>query len=104
MNKSKNCCNIDDKRDLSQLESTLKLLSVQTRLKLLLILNGKEHCVCDLIPHTDYSQSLISHHLGDLENFGLIKKNRKGKFNYYRLTEKGVHLVKNLEILSKESL
>ena len=52
-------------------------------------LKDRSHCVCDLVVHTDQSQSLISHHLADLANAGFVKSKRKGKYLDYCLTDKG---------------
>jgi DNA-binding transcriptional ArsR family regulator len=42
-----------------------------------------------MMDHFEMSQSLISHHLADLKEMGLIKDERQGKRVYYSLTEKG---------------
>jgi len=39
------------------------------------------------------SQPAVSHHLGQLKNAGLIAFRRDGKFNYYKLSENGLHQV-----------
>lgn len=67
----------------------LKLMSEESRLKLLCILLNGEHCVCELMEHTKMSQSLISHHLKDLKDMGVVADEKKGLRVYYSLTEKG---------------
>ena len=42
-----------------------------------------------MINHFNMSQSLISHHLADLRNAGLVKVKKKGRKVYYSLTSKG---------------
>ena len=67
----------------------LKLMSEESRLKLLCILLNGEHCVCELMEHTKMSQSLISHHLKGLKDMGVVADEKKGLRVYYSLTEKG---------------
>jgi ArsR family transcriptional regulator len=86
-------------KQLSKLSDDLSVISVKSRLELLFLLQNKPHCVCDLIEHTGKSQSLISHHLSDLEMKGYISKKRNGKFIDYLLTQKGSKVLKALELL-----
>jgi ArsR family transcriptional regulator, arsenate/arsenite/antimonite-responsive transcriptional repressor len=69
--------------------SFLKLIGDESRLRLLSILNNKSHCVSDLIVETGFSQSLISHHLRDLKDGGLVRGRRDGKWINYGLVTKG---------------
>ena len=39
--------------------------------------------------HVDLSQSLISHHLGDLKDIEVVTDAKRGLYVYYSLTEKG---------------
>lgn len=81
------------------LEEKLKLLGVKARLELLLMLKEGPHCVCDLMTHTNLSQSLISHHLSDLASAGFIQSKKEGKFVEYELTDKGEKLINTLREL-----
>ncbi len=74
----------------------LKLVSVPSRLNILLLLKQSPHCVCDIMTHTRLSQTLISHHLSDLMKAGLIDSKKDGKFIEYNLTAKGRKVVANL--------
>ena len=68
-------------RDLSQV---FKLLSDETRLRILLYLaqNGELH-VTDLCNRLSQSQPAVSHHLALLRVSGLIESRREGKHNFY---------------------
>lgn len=62
-----------------------------------------EHCVCELMEHVDLSQSLISHHLKDLKDAGVVVDEKRGLRVYYSLTDKGKHITNLLfQISSKE--
>lgn len=88
---SYSCCTPSKKegKNVSQLSSLLKLLAEENRLKLLCILCQGRHCVCELESHGNMSQSLISHHLKDLKEAGLVLTEKKGQWVYYSLTDLG---------------
>jgi ArsR family transcriptional regulator, arsenate/arsenite/antimonite-responsive transcriptional repressor len=88
---SYNCCSPNKKegKDVSDLSSLLKLVAEESRLKLLCVLRQGKHCVCELIDHSDMSQSLISHHLKDLKEAGLVSDEKQGQWVYYSLTDTG---------------
>lgn len=88
-----------DGRKLKKLSDDLSVIAVKSRLELLFLLNKKPHCVCDLMEHTKMSQSLISHHLADLDKRGYISNQRNGKYVDYHLTEKGKGAMRALELL-----
>ena len=68
-------------RDLAQV---FKLLSDETRLRILLYLaqSGELH-VTDLCNKLEQSQPAVSHHLALLRVSGLIESRREGKHNFY---------------------
>jgi len=86
-----NCCgpNKSEFKKIVSLSSLLRLVAEESRLKLLCILRGGEHCVCELMGHVDMSQSLISHHLKDLKDADVVKNKKRGLRVYYSLTDKG---------------
>ncbi|HJP67108.1 MAG TPA: metalloregulator ArsR/SmtB family transcription factor [Actinomycetota bacterium] len=45
----------------------------------------REACVCDLVPGLDLSQPTVSHHLKVLREAGLLDRERRGSWVYYRL-------------------
>lgn len=63
-----------------------KLLSDETRLRLLLYLSQREEvhvrAICERLRQ---SQPAVSHHLGLLRVAGLVESRREGKHNYYRV-------------------
>jgi len=94
LSKITGCCRND--KDVAQLSSDLNVLSVKSRLEILFLLKSKSHCVCDLMTHTDMSQSLVSHHLADLMKSGIVESKREGKFIEYFLTKKGEKVIQAL--------
>ncbi len=64
----------------------LKCMADDLRLRtLLLILNEKELCVCELTAALEQSQPKISRHLAQLRNCGLLQDRRQGQWVFYRL-------------------
>lgn len=65
----------------------LKAIADPARLRLLsLVLSheGGEACVCDLIPSFDLSQPTISHHLKVLHASGLLDREKRGTWVFYK--------------------
>jgi len=85
------CCELDagNKNNIEKISGLLKIAGDTSRLKILCILRKKEHCVCKLMEHLDMSQSLISHHLQDLKDAGLVADEKRGQYVFYSLTDEG---------------
>lgn len=79
---------------VGELSALLKVISDHSRLQLLCLLNKGEQCVCQLMAHLKLSQSLISHHLKDLKDAGLVIDRKDGQRVYYSLTFKGKNITK----------
>jgi ArsR family transcriptional regulator len=65
----------------------LKAIADPARLRLLsLVLSheGQEACVCDLLPFFDLSQPTISHHLKILHESGLVDREKRGTWVFYK--------------------
>ncbi|MPY25909.1 metalloregulator ArsR/SmtB family transcription factor [Shewanella psychropiezotolerans] len=63
-----------------------KLLSDETRLlSLLLIIEEKELCVCELMQALDESQPKVSRHLAQMRKAGLLLDKRQGQWVFYRV-------------------
>ena len=65
----------------------LKALADPVRLRLMSLIashDGGEACVCDLNDAFDLSQPTISHHLKVLHDAGLIEREKRGVWVYYR--------------------
>ena len=71
-----------------------KALADATRLRILKLLEIREMCVCEVMIALGLTQPTTSHHLGILENVGLVKSRKEGKWVYYRIVDQ--KLVKNL--------
>ena len=65
-----------------------KALSDEKRLRIVKLLMVKEMCICELMICLDMTQPNISHHIQILENVGIIKRTKKGKWVYCSLANK----------------
>ena len=71
----------------TQVMPLLKAIADPARLRLLsLVLSheGGEACVCDLTPYFDLSQPTISHHLKVLHESGLLDREKRGTWVFYK--------------------
>lgn len=69
----------------------LKALADPVRLRLLSLVASHadgEACVCDLNDAFELSQPTISHHLKQLHAAGLLQREKRGVWVYYRLDQK----------------
>jgi ArsR family transcriptional regulator, arsenate/arsenite/antimonite-responsive transcriptional repressor len=70
-----------------QVAPLLKALADPVRLRLMSLVAsgaGGEACVCDLTDAFDLSQPTISHHLKVLHEAGLVDREKRGVWVYYR--------------------
>ena len=86
------CCSPLSRQPLSQPQAEqvaplLKALADPVRLRLMSLVashEGGEACVCDLNDAFDLSQPTISHHLKVLHEAGLLDREKRGVWVYYR--------------------
>ena len=62
-----------------------KALADETRLRILKLLEIREMCVCEVMVALGLTQPTASHHLGILENAGLAKDRKEGKWVFYSI-------------------
>lgn len=77
-----------DEVEATKLAEQFKALADPARIRLLsLIANapGGEACVCDLIAPLERSQPTVSHHLSLLVEAGLLTREKRGRWGWYRL-------------------
>jgi ArsR family transcriptional regulator len=73
-------------REVELQSKVLKALSDPLRLKILRLLSVREMCECELIVAFGLSQPTASHHLEILEEAGLVKSRREGKWIFFKLS------------------
>jgi DNA-binding transcriptional ArsR family regulator len=66
-------------------EKLLGAAGDSTRIKILLLLAEREMCVCELESALGLAQPTASHHLGVLEQVGLVERSKKERWVFYRV-------------------
>ena len=72
---------------MKELVRLLKALSHETRLTIMVLLNRKELCVCEIEESLKLSQAKVSRHLTVLKHAGLVKDRREGLWIYYSIVK-----------------
>jgi len=95
---SYSCCSdtTPKSKQVTTLASLLKIVAEENRLKILCILQNGELCVCKIFEQLKLSQSLVSHHLRDLKEVGVIKSEKRGLYVHYSLTDEGKRITNSL--------
>lgn len=73
-----------------QLALLLKAVADPTRLQLLALIensNDQQSCVCDLTEPLQLSQPTVSHHLKVLTDAGILTREKRGTWVWYRLNQ-----------------
>ncbi len=98
---SADCCSpvtagVLDQSAAESLASVFKALGDPTRVRLLSLIAAHadgEACVCDLTDPVGLSQPTVSHHLKQLVEAGLITREQRGKWAYYRVVQPALDAV-----------
>lgn len=72
--------------DAEELAAAFKVLADPVRLRLLSLISARdgETCACELVDALDRSQPTISHHLSVLFDAGLLAREKRGRWVWYR--------------------
>jgi ArsR family transcriptional regulator len=76
-----------DEEELTAEMKVFKAVADATRLKILKLLSGGELCIGELMLALKRPQSSISHNLSVLEDAGLVKERKEGKWCRYRISD-----------------
>jgi len=75
---------MNDPKELARL---LKVLSVETRVRIVQLLKGRLFCVNALAARLNVTQGAVSQHLRIMRDAGLVIDEKRGYFVHYRLNE-----------------
>jgi ArsR family transcriptional regulator len=89
------CCSpvtggVLDAASAERLAHVFKALSDPTRVRLVSLIaahEGAEACVCELTDPVGLSQPTVSHHLKQLVDAGLLEREQRGRWAYYRVVD-----------------
>lgn len=74
--------------DAAELERLFKVLADRQRVRILNILlraRGEAVCVCEFTAELGLTQPTVSHHLKQLRDAGLLEREKRGTFAYFRV-------------------
>jgi ArsR family transcriptional regulator len=66
-----------------------KALAEENRVRILLALEGRELCVCQIIELLELAPSTVSKHMAVLRQARLVNGRKEGRWMYYRLADEG---------------
>jgi len=95
---------VSDEETVKRESRIFKALSDPTRLKMIRLLSIREMCVCEIMAALDTTQPTASHHLNILEDAGLLKNRREGKWVFYALADQKIpSFISKMSSLSSKS-
>src|SRR5215472_1558303 len=77
-----------EQEEAQRLATALRVIADPARLRLLSLIQAQpegEACVCHLTEPLGLSQPTVSHHLRVLRDAGLVERERRGSWAYYRV-------------------
>jgi ArsR family transcriptional regulator len=86
-------------KDADQLSRALKAIADPARLRLLSLIQAQpehEACVCHLTEPLGLSQPTVSHHLKVLLEVGLVEREQRGNWAYFRVREEPLAALRQL--------
>ena len=93
------CCRVGEgvsDTEAETLARVFKALGDPARVKLLSLIAtspGEEACVCELLVGIDLSQPTVSHHLKVLHDAGLLEREKRGTWAFYRVNRQALAAV-----------
>ncbi len=60
-----------------------RVFSHPLRVRIALLLNKEDHCVCEIVSILKEKQNLVSHHLSIMKKHHVIKSYNQSKYKYY---------------------
>ena len=85
--------------EADELERVFKALADRHRVKILnrlLSAGGEAVCVCEFEDMLELKQSTVSYHLKQLLDAGIVKREKRGSFAYFSLTDGALERVRSL--------
>ena len=87
---------------IKELTNLYKVLTDETRLRIIFLLSMEELCVCEITGILGVPQPAVSRNLAKLRDMGLVTDLRKERFIYYQLKKEKTVLLDTLHTLQRE--
>ncbi|MBD2090602.1 helix-turn-helix transcriptional regulator [Microcoleus sp. FACHB-1515] len=85
--------------EATQLAAIFRVLGEPARLQLLSLIAAQpnqEVCACELVAPLGLSQPTVSHHLKVMYEAGLLQKERRGTWIYYRIVQERLSALRDV--------
>jgi ArsR family transcriptional regulator, arsenate/arsenite/antimonite-responsive transcriptional repressor len=85
--------------DAEQLAGALRAVADPARLRILSLIQSQpdgEACVCHLTGPLDLTQGTVSHHLRVLREAGLVERDQRGSWAFYRVVPEALAALRSL--------
>ena len=83
--------------EAERLAEALRVIAEPARLRLVSLISASrdgESCVCDLTDQLDLGQPTVSHHLKVLTDAGILHREKRGRWAYYRIEPEPLQLLR----------
>ncbi len=70
---------------VNEISNFAYVLSHPLRVKIALLLNKRNLCVCEIVSILKEKQNLVSHHISIMKKYGIIKSYHQSKYKYYMI-------------------
>ncbi len=87
-----------DEAGAAELAGLFKVLADPARLRLLSMVSSSETgeaCACDLVEPVGRSQPTVSHHLSVLVEAGLLEREKRGRWAWYRMVPERLAMLRD---------
>lgn len=72
---------------MREILATMKALAHENRLRIVITLEGRELCLCQVVELLGLANSTVSRHLSVLQQARIVASRKQGRWNYFRLSE-----------------
>ena len=72
---------------MNQISDLFKVLSDETRLRIINLINKQDLCVCELVEILELPQPKISKHIAKLRSINLVNTKRNEQYIYYSINK-----------------
>jgi ArsR family transcriptional regulator len=87
-----------EEEEAERLSRALRVVADPARLRLISLISsrhGGEACVCDVTASLGLSQPTVSHHLKVLLEAGLLEREQRGRWAYYRIVPETLRVIRD---------
>lgn len=82
------------KYGLGEYAVIFKVLSDETRLKILSMLTKGKTCACKILDEFNFTQPTLSYHMKQLTDSGLVEAEKRGKWVHYSINRERLELLR----------